>query len=198
MKALIIVDVQNDFCPGGSLSVQDGKAIIPVINRLSTSEKFKLVVATQDWHPKGHVSFASRYGAEPFSTFCEETVWPDHCVQGSWGAELHLSLNPFPIRSIVRKGMEIDKDEYSAFKYFSCTTLAADDIYIVGIATDVCIKATVMDVLAFFNRYHGLSVPQIHVVIDACAGVTVEGTADALLEMERAGAHITNSRQVLK
>jgi len=118
MKALIIVDVQNDFCPGGALAVPDGDKVIHPINSLIPH--FDCVVQTQDWHTKDHLSFASSHeGKETFNTvdmeYGEQVLWPDHCVQGSKGAEFHTELNTTPSQLIIRKGFRREIDSYSAF-----------------------------------------------------------------------------------
>ena len=161
MKALIIGDVQNDFMPGGSLAVPDGDAIIPVINRISG--KFDLVVAVQDWHPPGHKSFASNHqGRRPFETIdlngIPQTLWPDHCVQGTFGAEFHADLDLRRAEAIFRKGVDPEIDSYSAFfdnQRRRSTGLAGylrekkiDEIYGCGVAGDICVYYTLKDALA--------------------------------------------------
>lgn len=118
MKTLIIGDVQNDFMPGGSLAVPEGDAIIAVINHIS--KKFDLVVAIQDWHPPQHKSFASNHkGKQPLETIdlngIPQTLWPDHCVQGTSGADFHTGLDTRPVEAIFRKGVDPETDSYSAF-----------------------------------------------------------------------------------
>ncbi|OHB49361.1 MAG: nicotinamidase [Planctomycetes bacterium GWF2_41_51] len=160
MNALIIVDVQNDFMPGGSLPVPNGDSIIEVINRVE--EKFEVIAATVDWHPAGHNSFASSYkGKKPFDIINingrQQTLWPDHCVQGSKGAEFHPGLETRPIEAIFRKGMNPDIDSYSGFYdngHQKSTGLAgflrekkADRLFICGLAGDVCVYYTVLDAI---------------------------------------------------
>ena len=116
--ALLVVDIQNDFCPGGALAVESGNAIVPLVNGLMP--KFPRVVLTQDWHPAGHMSFASSHeGKRPFETitmaYGEQVLWPDHCVQGTSGATFHEDLNPNVAALIIRKGMDPEIDSYSAF-----------------------------------------------------------------------------------
>ncbi len=189
MKVLIIVDVQNDFCPGGSLAVENGAKIIPSINYLTQSGRFDLVIATQDWHPRNHISFASRYGnaVKPYDTVAGETVWPDHCIQGSEGAKLHPVLDQRAINIIVRKGMNIDADSYSAFndsdgvatglKGIICSLTLTGmygspiEIYICGIATEICVKATIIDAMHFSNTY---------IVKNACAGISPKTAKETL------------------
>jgi nicotinamidase/pyrazinamidase len=141
-SALVIVDVQNDFCPGGALGVENGDQVIVSLNRLSSvfEAHSGRVVATQDWHPEGHVSF---------------DIWPPHCVQGSWGAELHKSLDLKPISLIIRKGLRLKLDSYSAFfendrktstgldGFFK--TLSIDTLFFGGLATDYCVLYSALD-----------------------------------------------------
>ncbi|WP_374763874.1 bifunctional nicotinamidase/pyrazinamidase [Yunchengibacter salinarum] len=158
MKTLVIVDVQNDFMPGGALAVPDGDAIVPVINRLMGD--YDLVVASQDWHPKGHGSFASSHeGRAQFEEIMlhgePQTLWPDHCVQGSEGARLHKDLDARPIEAIFRKGLDPEVDSYSAFfdnNHARATGLSgylrekgAMCLDLVGLAGDVCVGFTALD-----------------------------------------------------
>lgn len=160
MKTLLIVDVQNDFLPGGSLAVPGGDVIVPVINRIIGH--FDLVVASQDWHPADHGSFASNHtGGEPFQQSqlngLPQTLWPDHCVQGTQGAELAPSLESRPIEAIFRKGTDPGIDSYSAFHdngHRKSTGLAdylhgkrVKDLYVCGLAGDICVHFTAMDAL---------------------------------------------------
>ena len=158
MKTLILIDVQNDFMPGGSLSVPHGNEIVPVINKLLP--KFDLVVATQDWHPHTHKSFASNHeGKEVFEVIdlngLEQKLWPDHCVQNTMGAEFHPLLETDSIEAIFRKGMDPEIDSYSGFYdngHKRTTGLAgylkekgAEDLYFCGLAADICVYFTLMD-----------------------------------------------------
>ncbi len=160
MKTLIIVDMQNDFIPGGSLEVPGGDKIIPVINLLQN--KFDLVIATQDWHPADHMSFASNHeGKNPFDKIewrgLEQLLWPDHCVQNTTGAELHQELNTGKIEALFRKGMDKNIDSYSGFYdngHEKNTGLAgylrerkASELYFCGLAADVCVQFTIKDAL---------------------------------------------------
>src|SRR5690606_9165177 len=117
-EALIVIDVQNDFCPGGALAVEYGHEVVPVINMLI--ERFEHVVLTQDWHPAGHSSFASSHvGKNPFEQidmpYGQQTLWPDHCVQGTPGADFHPELEWTKAEMVIRKGFQIGIDSYSAF-----------------------------------------------------------------------------------
>lgn len=160
MKTLIVVDMQNDFVPGGALAVPGGDEIVPVINEMQGG--FDLIVATQDWHPPGHKSFASSHsGQKPFDMIdlhgLEQTLWPDHCVQGTVGAEFHPDLETRRIEAIFRKGMDPDIDSYSGFYdngRKKSTGLAgylrekgADELYFCGLAGDICVYFTLMDAL---------------------------------------------------
>jgi len=160
MKTLLLIDIQNDFIPGGSLEVSGGDEIIPVVNDLQ--QKFDLVVATQDWHPQNHMSFASNHdGKEPFERIelhnMEQILWPDHCVQNSEGAEFHPDLHTKKVEAIIRKGMDPEIDSYSGFYdngHKISTGLAgylkekgAGDLYFCGLAADVCVYYSIKDAL---------------------------------------------------
>lgn len=203
MEALLIIDVQNDFCPGGALEVPNGDQVVPVINKLS--EQFDVVVQTQDWHPNGHSSFASSHdGKDPFETiempYGEQVLWPDHCVQGSKGAAFHSDLVTKRSQLIVRKGFRKDIDSYSAFyenDNATTTGLAGylrerniETLYAVGLATDFCVKWSVVD---------GLKEDfDVKVVEDAVKGIDIEGSVDqAWNEMLEAGAEKVSSEDLL-
>jgi nicotinamidase/pyrazinamidase len=158
MKTLIVIDVQNDFMPRGPLAVPQGNEIVPVINRIQNY--FDLVVATQDWHPLNHKSFASNhYEKKPFDSILlhgvHQTLWPDHCVQGTSGAEFHKDMESNRIATIFRKGMDPEIDSYSGFydnNHQLNTGLAgylkekgADDLYFCGLAADICVYYTMLD-----------------------------------------------------
>lgn len=174
-SCLIIVDVQNDFCPGGALAISEGHQIIPAINRMSS--KFDKVVCTQDWHPPGHISFASAHQLKPYDAIkignLTQILWPDHCVRGTFGAELHKDLDLRPINLIIRKGTNLQIDSYSTFLENDKTTktglqfylsgLEITHIFICGLATDYCVFFSALDAISL-----GLKVT---VVIDACRGV---------------------------
>jgi nicotinamidase/pyrazinamidase len=199
MKALIIVDVQNDFLPGGALAVPEGDRIIPVINELS--QDFDLVFTTQDWHPPNHCSFAASYpdkkiGDRILIDGQEQILWPVHCVQNTYGAELAVGLSPKVISGGVHisKGTDELVDSYSGFfenlrkRSTGLEILlrqhGADDLTIVGLATDYCVKATVLDA-----RDLGFKVT---VYENACRAVNLapDDGANALAAMRQAGVKI--------
>jgi nicotinamidase/pyrazinamidase len=155
---LLVIDVQNDFCAGGALAVADGDAVVPVINRLT--ERFDHVVLTQDWHPSGHSSFATSHpGSAPFETismpYGQQTLWPDHCIQGTPGAAFHPQLVTEPAELVIRKGFRPEIDSYSAFHENdrrTSTGLAGylrerglQRIFLAGLATDYCVYYSAMD-----------------------------------------------------
>ncbi|MGB7785982.1 MAG: bifunctional nicotinamidase/pyrazinamidase [Salinimicrobium sp.] len=160
MKTLIIVDAQNDFMPGGALEVQQGDKILPVINRIQ--EKFDLIVATQDWHPASHKSFAKNHpGKEEFETIelngLEQKLWPPHCIQGTKGAAFHPELKTNAIEAIFRKGMDKEIDSYSGFYdngHKKSTGLSGylrekggKQLYFCGLAADICVYFSLLDAL---------------------------------------------------
>lgn len=192
-KALIVVDVQNDFCPGGALAVAGGDEIVPGINALLP--EFDAVVLTQDWHPAGHTSFASSHeGKEPFSDtmmpYGHQVLWPDHCIQGTDGAEFHAGLNTHTADVIIRKGWDPEIDSYSAFFENDKTTPTGLDGYLrtrgitdltmVGLATDYCVHYSAMDAARLgFN---------VTVRMDLCRAIDLEGSlAKAIDDMKREG-----------
>lgn len=161
MKALIIVDIQNDFIPGGSLAVPDGDKIISRINELQ--KKFDLVVATQDWHPSNHKSFASQHDSKnPFDVIdlngLQQTLWPDHCIQSTKGAEFHKDLNTNKIEAIFRKGTNPEIDSYSGFfdngrkkatgLHGYLQERKVTSVFICGLAADFCVYYTALDALS--------------------------------------------------
>ena len=202
-SALIIVDVQNDFCPGGRLAVPDGDAVVPVVN--SIVGLFPLAVATQDWHPVGHVSFASSHpGTKPFDSITVEgvgqTLWPEHCVQESEGAELHPGFGTGPVRVVLRKGLNKGLDSYSAFYENDRKTntglghflrgMGASDLVVCGLATDFCVRYTVLDALELGFR--------VTVIEDAVRGVDQpEGSVqEAIKSMKEKGARFAPAREL--
>jgi nicotinamidase/pyrazinamidase len=174
-EALIIVDVQNDFCPGGALAVPRGDEVVPVINRLL--ERHWLSVATKDWHPADHCSFESRGGP-----------WPPHCVQGTAGAELHPKLDATKIRLVITKGSHPGRDAYSGFQGTELAKIlrgkGVNRVVVCGIATDYCVRATAHDALQ-----EGF---EVLVLEDAIRGVEVQpgDSQRALDELRQAGAAV--------
>lgn len=198
-RALVVVDVQNDFCSGGALEVPGGEKIIPNVNRLA--ENFENVVLTQDWHPEGHSSFASSHeGKDPFQTvdmdYGEQVLWPDHCIQGSYGAALHQDLDRTQADVIVRKGYNRNIDSYSAFVENDGETLTGlrgylnerdiNTLYICGLATDFCVKWTALDAVPTFDTV---------VVEDATKGL--EGEDEALANFPEQGIDVETTEDVL-
>lgn len=196
MNALILVDIQNDFLAGGPLAVPDGEEIFSGVQRLIDGHP--LVVATQDWHPPGHGSFASSHAGRRAGELVElaghaQVLWPDHCVQGTPGAAFSTALDLRTIRAIVRKGTQMDTDSYSGFFDDNgaptgldglLRQLGAHSLTIVGLATDYCVKATVIDALRL-----GYSVT---VESAACRAVNIQpgDGAAAFQEMANAGAAV--------
>lgn len=202
--ALILVDIQNDFMPGGALPVADGDAVVPVANRLQPH--FDLVVATQDWHPRNHGSFASMHPGRKPGELAElgglpQVLWPDHCVQGTRGAEFHRDLDMSRVTRIFRKGTDPEIDSYSGFHdndHRKSTGLGewlkaegVTDVYIAGLATDYCVRWSALDALRFGFR--------THVIEDATRGVELHAgdVQKALGEMRDAGAEIVTSDALL-
>ena len=189
----LVIDVQNDFCPGGALAVPEGEAVVPVINGLAKG--FKNVVMTQDWHPPGHSSFASSHpGKAPFETttldYGEQTLWPDHCVQGSAGARFHAGLALANCRMIIRKGDRREIDSYSAFyenDHKTTTGLGGylrahgvRRVFLAGLATDFCVFYTALDA-----RKDGFEAVMIE---DACRAIDLDGSLEAARRaMDEAG-----------
>ncbi|AUX75154.1 MULTISPECIES: bifunctional nicotinamidase/pyrazinamidase [Sinorhizobium] len=194
--ALIVIDMQNDFCPGGALAVAGGDDIVPIVNRLI--EAAPHVILTQDWHPAGHSSFASSYpGKAPFQTvtmpYGEQTLWPDHCVQGSPGADFHPGLRWTPAELVVRKGFRTGIDSYSAFfenDHRTPTGLAGylrergiSKLSLCGLATDFCVAYSALDAVA-----QGFSTS---VVLGACRGIDLNGSLAAMTgRMRDAGVEL--------
>jgi nicotinamidase/pyrazinamidase len=190
---LLIIDVQNDFCPGGALAVADGDAVVPVVNRLA--ERFDHVVLTQDWHPAGHSSFATSHaGVAPFSTvtmpYGPQTLWPDHCIQGTTGAAFHPQLATDKAELVIRKGFRAAIDSYSAFfenDLKTPTGLAGylrerrlKRIVMAGLATDYCVHYSALDA-----RRLGF---ETAVVLSGCRAIDLAGSlASAAAAMTEAG-----------
>ena len=181
---LLVIDVQNDFCPGGALEVPHGQEVVPVINDLVT--RFDHVVLTQDWHPREHSSFASVHpGKEPFSEtsmdYGPQTLWPDHCIQGSKGASFHDGLSWAKAEMVIRKGFRSGIDSYSAFFENDKTTPTGltgylrergmTRVFCAGLAFDYCVRYSAED--AHSQRF------ETHVIEDACRAIDMHGSAAA-------------------
>ncbi|MBZ9728251.1 bifunctional nicotinamidase/pyrazinamidase [Salegentibacter sp. JZCK2] len=201
MKTLIIVDPQNDFMPGGSLAVPNGDEIIPVINKLQ--KKFDLVIASQDWHPKAHASFASSHmGKKEFETIdlngTEQVMWPEHCVQNTDGAEFNENLKTAKIEAIFRKGTNPEIDSYSAFydnKHLKSTGLTgylkekkADDLYFCGLAAEICVYFTAKDAIK-----EGFKAT---IIEDATRALDAEDFKKAKAELEDLGGKIITAEAI--
>lgn len=182
--ALLLIDLQNDFCPGGSLAVHEGDHVVSVANTIMPY--FRTIIATQDWHPKGHVSFLS--------------LWPEHCVQETSGAEFHKDLNLAAITKIIQKGTDQNIDSYSAFydnahlkstgltQWLHAHSIAI--LYVMGLATDYCVKFSCLDAIA-----DGFSV---YLIQDGCRGVNLKkhDIKNALQEMQDRGVRLINAREI--
>ena len=182
-NALLVIDVQNDFCPGGALAVAGGDAIVAGIN--AQMADFQTVIATQDWHPAGHSSFASTHDAAPMSMmempYGPQVLWPDHCIQGSSGAAFHRDLNIDRADMIIRKGYNSAIDSYSAFFENDKTTPTGlegylrtrgiDTLTLVGLATDFCVNFSAVD--AANLGFH------VTVKMDLCRAIDFDGSLDA-------------------
>jgi nicotinamidase-related amidase len=195
-EVLLIVDVQNDFCPGGALAVPGGDEIVPAVNKLAAG--FLHVILTQDWHPAGHTSFASSHpGKKPFDTievpYGQQTLWPDHCVQGTQGAAFHPRLDVPHAELVLRKGYRRAIDSYSAFRENDRRTRTGlagylrergfERITVCGLATDFCVFYSAVD-----GREAGF---EVSVVTSACRGIDMDGSiARAMRSMSEAGVTI--------
>lgn len=202
MKVLLIVDIQNDFLPSGALAIPDGAKVVPIINEILS--KFDLLIASKDWHPPNHISFATRHEKFPGDVVevdeLKQELWPNHCVQDTHGAEFSPHLKSDGIDKIFYKGIDSEIDGYSAFfdnAHHRSTGLeeylkkkGIKEIYVAGLATDFCVKYTVLDGLKL-----GL---KVHVIVDACAGINLRpGDVElAIKEMKEAGASFIYSKDL--
>ena len=199
-----MVDIQNDFLPGGALAVKEGSKIIPLVNNLQS--KFDLVVATQDWHPANHESFASNYPNGVIGYLVDlhglpQVLWPDHCIQNTWGAELAETLDISSVQKVFRKGTEAAVDSYSGFfdngkrKDTGLSTYLqskdVEQLFIVGLATDYCVKFTALDAvnLGF----------ETTVIVDAIKAVNLhpEDQENAIRTMRQAGIQIIQGDKLI-
>ena len=200
MRALLLIDLQYDFCKNGTLAVPDGDAVIPVANRLQSA--FDLVVATQDWHPADHQSFAANHPWRKPGQVIElhglsQVLWPVHCVQETFGALLVKKLNQDKIDRVIRKGTDKEVDSYSGFfdngqrhqteLHAYLRSQNVTDLVVMGLATDYCVKYTVLDALALGYR--------VQVVTDGCRAVNLKEGDDerAFAELAAAGAELTTA-----
>lgn len=205
MKTLLLVDIQNDFLPGGALEIKKGNMILPVVQELLKAP-FDLIVATKDWHPFDHGSFAENYNKKPGEHIelngIDQILWPRHCVQDTKGAEFASELDVKRIHHTIYKGTDSRIDSYSTFfdnLHLRSTGLEeylkekkAKKIYIAGLATDYCVKFSVIDALHLgFETY---------VIVDACQGIDLQpdDCKKAFEEMQDAGAILTTSKEVVK
>ncbi|WP_133273474.1 bifunctional nicotinamidase/pyrazinamidase [Hymenobacter radiodurans] len=201
MKALLLIDVQNDFVPGGALAVPEGDEIVALLNRLQPH--FELVVATQDWHPANHKSFAANHaGRQPFEETelhgLAQVLWPAHCVQSTPGAELHPELHTNQVEAIFRKGTDPEIDSYSGFYdngHRKATGLAAylfgrgiTSVYVAGLAADYCVYFTAKDALQ-----EGF---ETFLIEDATRPINQEGCERAKADLENLGGKIISSTEV--
>ena len=203
MKALILEDIQNDFLPHGALAVPDGDKVIPVANQLQ--QKFPLVVATQDWHPANHCSFAVNHPGKRLFDQIElsglpQTLWPVHCVQNTPGAELASTLHRDRITRVFQKGTDPEIDSYSSFfdnGHRRATGLGewlkskgVTEVYVCGLATDYCVKFTALDAVALGFK--------THLIEDGCRGVNLHSSdvAVAISEMRQAGVKVIRSAEL--
>lgn len=203
MNALLVVDIQNDFCPGGALAVPGGDEIVPIVNKLINA--FDSIIQTQDWHPAGHSSFASSHsGKNPYDLiemdYGNQVLWPDHCIQGTKGANFHPDLVTDKTEVIIRKGFRKAIDSYSTFFENDQTTPTGltgylkerkiTDLYTVGLATDFCVKWSVLDgIKEGFNMI---------LIEDAVSGIDLNGSLnEALEEMKKSGARFIHSNEII-
>jgi nicotinamidase/pyrazinamidase len=201
-SALLMIDIQNDFCPGGALAVNDGDAVVPVVNRLQ--ERFSVKVLTQDWHPDEHASLVHNYeDIEPFTVIQvphgDQVIWPGHCIQGTPGAEFHPDLDVDSADLILRKGFRPHIDSYSAFFENDRTTATGlagylrergvKRVYATGLATDFCVYYSAID--AIKQGFEAV------LVTDACRAIDLDGSLDAAMaDMKDKGVTFKTSSEV--
>ncbi len=206
MKALLLIDIQNGFCPGGNLPVIDGDKVVPIANALIENGGYDLIVATQDWHPANHGSFASQHpGTQPFEmgelSGKAQVLWPDHCVQGTTDAEFHPDLNIQAFDFIQQKGENPAVDSYSAFRDNDkwATTGLADYLGrqgvtvldICGLATDYCVSFSALDARDMLPDV------KVRFIEDASRGIDPEGIKAAIAAMRAKGVAVVNSTDIL-
>ena len=207
-RALLLVDIQPDFMPGGNLAVEEGDQVVGVANKLIERGGYDLVVASQDWHPADHGSFVSQHpGTTPIQDTVmlngiEQIVWPDHCVQGTEGAELHPDLNTDAIAAIFQKGMDKGVDSYSAFRDNNKETLTGlaeylkaqgiTELDVCGLATDVCVQFSALDATELLPGV------KVRFIEDASRGVVPENVVKAKENMQAAGIEIVQSKDIVR
>jgi nicotinamidase/pyrazinamidase len=204
-KALLLIDIQNGFCPGGNLPVADGDKVVPIANSLMASGAYDLIVASQDWHPANHGSFASQHaGKQPFDigelSGQPQVMWPDHCIQGTTDADFHPGLDTVRINFVQRKGENPKVDSYSAFRdndkaaltglsdWLKAKGVTALDI--MGLTTDYCVKFSALDAV---DMLPGV---KVRVIEDGCRGIDAKGVEEAFTAMRQAGVEITESSRI--
>lgn len=205
-RALLLIDIQNGFCPGGNLPVAGGDEVVPVANALMASGKYDLVVASQDWHPPGHGSFASSHpGKVPFEigelSGKPQMLWPDHCVQGTEDAAFHPDLDVSHIDHVQRKGQNPAVDSYSAFRDNDRAALTGltdylkakgvSEVDICGLATDYCVKFSAIDAVEMLPGV------KVRFIEDASRGIDPDGVKVAIAEMREKGVEIVRSADIL-
>lgn len=206
MRALLLIDIQNGFCPGGNLPVPDGDAIVPIANRLIDEGPYDVIVASQDWHPDNHGSFASQHPGKKQFDMGElsgqpQVMWPDHCVQGTADAEFHPDLDLEHIDYIQQKGENPAVDSYSAFRdndQAAITGLAGylraqqvTELDLCGLATDYCVKFSALDAREMLPEI------KVRFIEDASRGIDPQGVKAAIEEMRAAGVSICRSTDIL-
>ncbi|NTE86793.1 bifunctional nicotinamidase/pyrazinamidase [Agrobacterium rubi] len=206
MKALLLIDIQNGFCPGGHLAVADGDKIVPIANALIENGGYDLIVASQDWHPANHGSFASQHpGKQPFEmgelSGKPQVLWPDHCVQETPDAEFHPDLNTDAFDYVQQKGENPAVDSYSAFRdndQFATTGLAdylerqgVTVLDVCGLATDYCVSFSAMDAVEMLPDV------KVRFIEDASRGIDPEGIRKAIAAMRAKGVAVVNSSDIL-
>ncbi|MGV1769204.1 bifunctional nicotinamidase/pyrazinamidase [Agrobacterium vitis] len=205
-KALLLIDIQNGFCPGGNLPVAEGDQIVPIANALMASGAYDLIVASQDWHPANHGSFASQHpGAKVFElgelSGKPQMMWPDHCVQETADAAFHPGLDLSRIDHVQKKGLNPLVDSYSAFRDNDQTALTGlgtwlidkgvTELDVMGLATDYCVKFSVLDAL---DMLPGVTV---RLIIDGSRGIDPQTVEAAIADMQAHGARLITSADVL-
>ncbi|MDH4441478.1 MAG: bifunctional nicotinamidase/pyrazinamidase [Rhizobium sp.] len=205
-KALLLIDIQNGFCPGGNLPVADGDAVVAVANRLIETGGYDLVIASQDWHPANHGSFASQHpGKKPFDmgelSGQPQVMWPDHCVQGTLDAEFHPDLHVSRVDYVQRKGENPDVDSYSAFRDNDKSALTGlsdwltsknvTELDLMGLATDYCVRFSALDAI---DMLPGV---KVRLIADGCRGIDPNGVEQALAAMADAGVEIIESSHIV-